>query len=87
MACDPQTLVTQAACLECAIPPGMQLPVLISLFCQILTNQSGASANNLVAYTVGNPASPPNPAELSIAYDPTGNLPTLGWNIATQTWN
>jgi len=41
MACDPQTLTTAAACIECGIPPGMQLPVLISLFCQIATNGVG----------------------------------------------
>lgn len=34
-ACDPSSLVAGAACLECGIPSGMQLPVLISLFCKI----------------------------------------------------
>ncbi len=48
MSCDPQTLANQAACLECGIAPGMQMPVLISLMCQIRDNGSagggGASA-------------------------------------------
>jgi hypothetical protein len=33
--CDPQTLVTQAQCLECKIPTGMEIPVLIVLLAQI----------------------------------------------------
>ncbi len=35
MACDAATLVEQAKCIECAIPPGMMWPVLISLAAQI----------------------------------------------------
>lgn len=38
MSCDPSTLVAQAACVECGIPPGLQMPVLIWLFCQIQQN-------------------------------------------------
>lgn len=34
VACDPQTLVNGAACIQCAIPPGMQIPVLIYLAMQ-----------------------------------------------------
>lgn len=35
MACDPATLVDAAKCIECGIPQGMQLPVLIYLAAQI----------------------------------------------------
>lgn len=35
MACDPQTLVTDAACLSCSIPPGMARPIMIALLAQI----------------------------------------------------
>ncbi len=35
MACDPQSLITQAVCDLCIIPAGMQLPVMISLLCQV----------------------------------------------------
>ncbi len=41
MACDPQTLIAGATCLECNVPPGMQLPVLIALAAQI----AGVSAD------------------------------------------
>lgn len=33
--CDAQSLVTQAACLDCGIPSGMQNPIIIYLLCQI----------------------------------------------------
>lgn len=42
MACDPQTLVSDAKCIECAVPEGMRLAVLISLAAQI----AGVSANS-----------------------------------------
>ena len=34
-ACDPTSLVSGAACLDCGIPPGMQKAVIIYLLCQI----------------------------------------------------
>lgn len=45
MSCDPSTLVAQAACIECGIPPGLQMPVLIYLFCQILANGTGGGGS------------------------------------------
>jgi len=41
MACDPQALVTQAACLNCATNPGTQMCLLIVLAAQI----AGVSAD------------------------------------------
>lgn len=41
VACDPQTLVNGALCIQAQIPPGMQLPVLIYLATQI----AGVSAD------------------------------------------
>ena len=35
MACDPNTLIEQAKCLEACIPPGMMPAVQTSLLCQI----------------------------------------------------
>jgi hypothetical protein len=35
IACDPTSLVSGAACLECGIPPGLQKPIIISLLAQI----------------------------------------------------
>jgi hypothetical protein len=40
----------------------------------------------LVRYTVGMPAAPPNPSLSAIAYDPNGMLPFMGWNSNTLSW-
>lgn len=55
----------------------------------VLNNGGGGGGGNaqFVTYTVAPPANPTNTANPAIAYDPTGALPTLGWNTATQTWN
>lgn len=88
MACDPQTLITQASCIQCQIPDGMKLPVLIYLFCQILANGgTGGGGSQLVPYTVAPPPNPTNTALPALAYDPNGILPVLGWNTTTLTWN
>ena len=44
--CDPQSLVNSpnVQCIYANIPPGMQLPVLISLLCQIVNNGTGGSS-------------------------------------------
>lgn len=47
----------------------------------------GSGSAQLVTYTVAPPANPTNTAAAAIAYDPTGALPLLGWNVGTQTWN
>lgn len=47
---------------------------------------SGGSAQ-LVTYTAGSPANPTDVTKPALAYDPTGNLPTLGWNTSNNTWN
>jgi hypothetical protein len=47
----------------------------------------GGGSAQLVTYTVGTPANPPNTANAAIAYDPNGILPTLGWNTSSLTWN
>lgn len=43
VACDPQSLINAAQCLNCGIPPGMQNSVLIYLLCQV-ANQTGSSS-------------------------------------------
>jgi len=55
----------------------------------VLRSGGGGGGGNaqLVTYTSGTPANPSNTSNPAIAYDPTGNLPTLGWNVNTQTWN
>lgn len=47
----------------------------------------GGGTAQLVTYTVGTPAAPANQNQPALAYDPTGNLPTLGWNTSNHTWN
>lgn len=91
MACDPATLVDQARCIQCNVPPGAQLPVLIYLFCQILAGQGGGGgggggAGQIVAYSVAPPANPADVTKPAIAYDPAGLLATLGWSVAGQAW-
>ena len=41
MACDAQTLVNQAACVEQCVPVGMMPAVEIALLCQIASSSSG----------------------------------------------
>lgn len=83
---DPNVLVANATCIQCGVPDGMKLSIIVWLLTQI-SSGGGGGVNNLVIYTAGTPANPPDPTKNSLAYDPTGNLPTLGWNTVTQTWN
>ncbi len=46
----------------------------------------GGGTNQVVSYTVDPPSAPPNASQPAIAYDPTGNLPTKGWNVGSQSW-
>jgi hypothetical protein len=48
---------------------------------------SGGGSAQLVTYTSGTPADPSDTSSPALAYDPTGALPTLGWNTSTLTWN
>lgn len=51
------------------------------------TTTSGECQAQLVYYTEGTPPNPPNVNCEALAADPTGVLPTMVWNIDTQTWN
>lgn len=68
---------------------GDGLRILEAKILTVLNNGGGGGGGNaqLVTYTSGTPANPANTANPAIAYDPTGNLPTLGWNTSTKTWN
>lgn len=46
----------------------------------------GGGTAQFVTYTSGQPANPTNMSLPALAYDPTGNLPTLGWNVNTLAW-
>ncbi len=45
MACDPQTLISQANCLFCNIPDGMWNAVKLSLLCQIAAAGGGGGGS------------------------------------------
>lgn len=85
MSCDPTILVADARCIECGIPPGMQMPVLISLFCEILANggggdlPSGPQAANMVfaGPETGAPAAPTFRALVSEDIPQTLTIQTL----------
>ena len=68
---------------------GDGIRILIAKILTVLNNGGGGGGGTaqFVTYTVAPPAAPTNPGSPAIAYDPTGNLPTLGWNVNTQTWN
>jgi hypothetical protein len=48
---------------------------------------SGGGGAQLLTYTSGSPATPPDPTKPAYAYDPNGFLPGLGWRVSDQTWN
>jgi hypothetical protein len=92
MTCNLQTLIQQA-CSNGFITLAQTDAVLsraikLQLLCNLSAGGGGGGGNaQLVVYTSGVPANPPNVALPAMAYDPTGNLPTMGWNTANQTWN
>lgn len=89
MACDPNQLLAAAKCFQCLSQKQLQM-VATYLLCQISVNGGGGGGGGnaqLVRYTVAPPANPPNTANPAIAYDPTGNLPTLGWNTSDNAWH
>ncbi len=90
MACDPQTLVTNAVCQLCNLPPGTQLPIVISLLCQIrdnsantqqLLNGAFANPNNNVT-----PLNPKNPALYYVTDVAIGSQSLWQWNTGGQNW-
>lgn len=60
------------------------------LLCQLAGGGGGGTSGSslqFVTYTSPPPASPHDVTKYAIAFDPTGNLSTLFWNVGTQTWN
>ena len=67
---------------------GDTIRILEAKILTVLNSGGGGGGNaQFVTYTVAPPANPTNTANPAIAYDPTGVLPTLGWNVNTQSWN
>lgn len=86
MPSDPQTLLENAKCFIC-LGVSQAEALQLALLDEISGGGGGGGNAQLVTYTSAPPANPANTANPAIAYDPTGNLPTLGWNVNTQTWN
>lgn len=51
----------------------------------VFTGGAGSGVQ-LVRYTSGDPANPPDTSLPALAYDPTGALPLKGWDSDTLTW-
>lgn len=88
MACDPQTLVNNARCIECGIPQGMQMPVLIYLFCLALSDIDTGGGTNQVFQGNGVPVGVQAGMDGSKAALYTDLLTGIiyTWNYGTQTW-
>jgi hypothetical protein len=86
MVCTPTVLMANATCFVSLSAQQMDA-IMTYLLCQIAsTGGGGGGSTQIVTYTVDPPAAPPDPASPAIAYDPTGALPTKGWNISTLAW-
>lgn len=86
MTCDPNSLIQAANCFQCLSHQQLEM-VKAYLLCQILQNGGTSTGTQLVPYTVAPPPNPTDPTKPAWAYDPTGNLPSLGWNTNTLSWN
>lgn len=83
--CDPQSLVNDpnVKCIYGCIPPGMQLPVLISLLCQIVQNGTGGgSSGTVTSFSSGN-LSPLFTTSVANAT----TAPALSFALSTQNAN
>ncbi len=56
MACTPQELAQDAVCIESCMPKGMEMSVLIALFCQIVENGTGGvpGGGTVTSFSAGN---------------------------------
>ena len=84
LACDPQSLLNAAACIDRCIPKGMQGAVLISVMCQLVNNISGGGSNCLLCGFV-DPTSTP-PCDCALYFRPDTNEMWF-WDSATSAWN
>ena len=88
--CDSASLIASAACYECQIPPGMQMPVLIWLMCQIANGSTGGGGNTsgiqgaYANYGGSAPNWTPTGTNLGIAVDTSTNRP---WWYYNGQWN
>ncbi len=82
--CSPQALADAAACIDCGIPPGMQMPVLISLLCQIAnaSGGGGGGSGTVTSFSAGNLA-----PLFTTAVATATTTPALSFTLSTQTAN
>jgi hypothetical protein len=78
----PEQIAVGAACYG-------YIPDKMAAILYLLANSGsgGGGTTQLVTYTSGSPAAPPNTSQPALAYDPNGILPQYGWDVATQQWN
>ncbi len=87
MSASAQTLISAAVALGYDALSDRDLKECLLVAAQSGGGGGGGGSAQFVTYTVGSPAAPSDPTLPALAYDPTGNLPTLGWNTGNQTWN
>lgn len=77
-----------AEAIQAAATPFSFMPDKWAAILYLLANgAAGGGGAQLVTYTAGSPANPPDVTKSAIAYDPNGILPTLGWRVSDGTWN
>jgi len=85
MACDPNTLLNDAKCIEACVPPGALLAVEIALLCALI-EQGGVGGGGGSQITQGrSPAAPDDPTLPALDY-PVGGGSLLQWDVPSQTW-
>ena len=82
--CDPTTLATEATCINCNIPPGMYLPVLIYLFCQIASTGVGGGGGVIAGNYAGVQPNFTPTTTAAIAFDTSNGTQ---WNWYNNQWN
>jgi hypothetical protein len=84
LACDPQTLLSEAAAFN--IPGGQMQLLELALLCRIQTagvGTSGAVSQQVLA--TGNSVPPPDPTKPALSYNVATQV-LFEWNVATQLW-
>ena len=86
MSMTPQQLVDQAICIDCEIPKGMQMPVLIALFAQILANGGTGGGGGVNNFAGSGPPTTQVPTNGAGTYWDYTNQILYNWYPLTGTW-
>lgn len=89
MSATPSQLANNARCIECYIPAGMQLAVVIYLLQQLTSG--GAVGNGQIRTYTADPNTegvlPLDQTKPAIAYSLDGSGAIYGWNTTSLLWN